>query len=492
MLKLLEVVVALGAVAGVIALFVHWERSGKEHLVVLVLLGLLVVEATLYADQDTLPRSIFHPGSGSTQVRLPEIYISLALIARLIARGKPTRIGLPAGLWLAFAAWMMVGVVEGQLYHNQLTQNLYEAKDILYIVGAYALAAGVPVRRYLDGGALYRLGALSTACASIVAVMAIAKISINMSLPALPLQNFGADGNESAALFLAIGTICFLVRLASGSVRFRHVLGLVPVVICVVLASERAVLLNLAAVVAVIGLALIIGYRHGIARRFRLTSQQIGRLVLGILAAVSAVLLVVVVPAALDRRAPRIPLVSSFNGLFTSQGKIESAQDRVTLASVAESMIHQHPLIGWGLGVKFQYYESGSRSVKTIAYAHDIVLDIWLRVGIIGVVLFVVALAVSLVGGLQVWRRHTDPVTAALALALIAVLTGLLVTAFLEPLIDEYRLATLFGVCLGMLRATVTTPLGPGPKSMFGRPELGAELAPVGGGRWGQELLGRP
>ena len=72
MLKLLEVVVALGAAVGIIALFVHWERSGKEHLVVLVLLGLLLVEATIYADQDTLPRSIFHPGSGSTQVRLPE------------------------------------------------------------------------------------------------------------------------------------------------------------------------------------------------------------------------------------------------------------------------------------------------------------------------------------------------------------------------------------------------------------------------------------
>jgi len=482
-LKLLEAVLALGAVVGVIALFVHWERSGKEHLVVLVLLGMLVVEATIYADQNTLPRSIFHPGSGSTQVRLPEIYISLALIARLIARGKPRRISLPAGLWLAFAVWMVVGLVEGRLNHNLMTQNLYEAKDIIYIVGAYALAAGVPIRRYLDGGALYRLGALSTACASIVAVMAVAKISINMNLPGLPLQNFGAVGNESAALFLAIGTICFLVRLASGSVRFRHVLGLVPVVMCVVLASERAVLLNLVGVAAVIALALLIGHRHGIARRFRLTSQQVGRLVLGILAAVSALLLVVVVPAALDRRAPRLPLLSSFNGLFTSQGKVESAQDRVNLASVAESMIHQHPIIGWGLGVEFNYYEAGSRSVMPIAYAHNILLDIWLRVGIIGVVLFAVALAVSLVGGLQVWRRHTDPVTAALALALIAVLTGLLVTAFLEPLIDEYRLATLFGVSLGMLRATVTTPVGPGPRSMFGRAELGAGLALVGGER---------
>jgi O-antigen ligase len=107
--------------------------------------------------------------------------------------------------------------------------------------------------------------------------------------------------------------------------------------------------------------------------------------------------------------------------------------------------------------VELQYYETGSRSVKTIAYAHNIVLDLWLRVGLIGLMLFVFALWASVADGLKVWRRHTDPVTAALALALVAVLAGLLATAFIEPLLDEYRLATLFGVSIGMLRATVTS-----------------------------------
>ena len=142
MLKLAEAVIVLGLAAAVVALFVRWEREGKEQLVPLVLLGLLVIEATIYADHNTLPRSIFHPGSGSTQLRLPEIYITLALVARLIARGKPTRIGLPAGLWLAFAAWMVVGAVEGILYHNAFSQDLYEAKDILYIVGCIRAGRG--------------------------------------------------------------------------------------------------------------------------------------------------------------------------------------------------------------------------------------------------------------------------------------------------------------------------------------------------------------
>ena len=233
----------------------------------LVLLGLLVIEATIYADQNTLPRGIFHPGSGSTQLRLPEIYITLALVARLIARGKPKRIGLPAGLWLTFAAWMVVGVVEGELYHNGLSQNLYEAKDILYIVGAYALAAGVPVRRYFDSGDLFKLGYLAVVCISVVDVMSIAGLSVNTSLPLLPLQGFGAVGSETAALCLAIVAVCFLCRMASGPIRVRHVLVLAPVIVGVVLANQRAVLVNLVVVALVLILALLVGNRHGVARR---------------------------------------------------------------------------------------------------------------------------------------------------------------------------------------------------------------------------------
>ena len=163
--------VLIAVVTAVVKLFVRWEREGKEHLVPLVLLGMLVVEATIYPDPNAVPRGLFHPGSGATQLRLPEIYITLALIARLIARGRPDRIGLPAGLWLAFCAWMVVGAVEGKLYGNGLSQDLYEAKDIFYIVGAYALAAGVPIRKYIDTGALYKLGTLCVVCASVIDLM---------------------------------------------------------------------------------------------------------------------------------------------------------------------------------------------------------------------------------------------------------------------------------------------------------------------------------
>jgi O-antigen ligase len=453
-LVILIAVVGLAVAAGVISLFVRWEREGKEQLIPLVLLGLLVLDGTVYADPNVVPRGLFHPGSGATQLRLPEIYITLALVARLIAKGRPTRIGLPAGLWLAFGGWLFVGMIEGQLYHNPFSQNIYEAKDILYIVGAYALAAGVPVRKYFERGDLYKLGTLCVVCATLLDLMQIGGITINTNLPLLPLQDFGTVGAETAALFLAIVLACFLTRLATGPVKLHHALALVPVIVSVVLADQRAVIVNLAVVVLVVLVAVLVAHRQGRARRFH---ARAGHVVLTLLALVAIGIAVVVVPAAVDQQAPKIPLASTYDSIFHNEGKAESAQDRLNLASQAEALIPKHLFIGYGLGIQFTYYETGTRTVQTIAYAHNIVLDLWLRLGLIGLTIFSLALGDSIFGGLRVWRRHTDPRIAALALALVAVLAGLLATGFLEPLIDEYRFATLLGVSLGVLRACVTS-----------------------------------
>ena len=43
-------VVGLVLAGLIVSVFVNWERTGKEHLVPLFLLGMLVIEATLYAD----------------------------------------------------------------------------------------------------------------------------------------------------------------------------------------------------------------------------------------------------------------------------------------------------------------------------------------------------------------------------------------------------------------------------------------------------------
>ena len=81
--------------------------------------------------------------------------------------------------------------------------------------------------------------------------MTLGHVSVNTNLPLLPLQQFGTVGAETAALFLAIGTMCFLTRMAIGAGPAPPCPGADPVVVSVVLANQRAVLVNLAVVVLV-------------------------------------------------------------------------------------------------------------------------------------------------------------------------------------------------------------------------------------------------
>jgi hypothetical protein len=72
-------------------------------------------------------------------------------------------------------------------------------------------------------------------------------------------------------------------------------------------------------------------------------------------------------------------------------------------------------------------------------------------------VLFLLALVPALVNGITTWRLHADPAVAALALALVAVVIGLVTKGAVESIFEKYREATLLGLSLGMLRSAVTS-----------------------------------
>ena len=71
--------------------------------------------------------------------------------------------------------------------------------------------------------------------------------------------------------------------------------------------------------------------------------------------------------------------------------------------------------------------------------------------------MFILTVLVSLGDGLRVWRRHPDRMLAIFALALVATLVGFLVKGGFESLFEKYRLATMLGLLLGMLRSTVSS-----------------------------------
>ena len=455
-----------------VALFYRWERQGNEHYAVAGLIILLVVESTLYPNQNTLPRSIFHPGLGTLQFRVPEIYISLALAGRIAARGWPRRIGITALLWSAYGAWLVVATVEGVLRHNNTTQLFYEAKAIVYVVGGFALAAGMPIRRLVEGRALPALLRLTAGLALLLDVFTETHKSVNFNLPLLPLSGFGLFGSETATILVTIGAVALLADLAKPKSHWRAGLLFLPIGLGAVVTNQRAALLSLGATALVLLLA---AFGPTARRRLKVTSTSV---VLALLSALAVVSLVIVVPATIHQRPVQVPFATQLNQTFHSQGKAESAQDRINQLQQAFVLIPQHVFIGWGLGVEYTYYELGAKKFVVTNLTHDIFLDLWLRSGLIGLGLFVSALALSGWEGVAAWRRRSDDVVAAIAIALVAVIVGQLVRGTLEPIFEEYRLATMLGLSMGILRAAVVAP-DPGTFSLEakGRERFGGASA---------------
>jgi O-antigen ligase len=321
-------------------------------------------------------------------------------------------------------------------------------------VGGYALAAGVPIQRFFEGRALERLVRWSAIAASVVVVMTAAHKQYAIHLPLLPLPDFGVDGSDAATIFAALGVIGLLLELAKEKRSGLTLVCLIPLFVSPFFADQRAVLIFLGAALAVI---LVVAAGSTARRRLRVTSAEV---LLSALAVVGVALAVTVVPAAESQHAVVNPLGSTINHTFDTRGKIESAEDRASKWGVAYTYIRQHPIIGNGLGVEFSYYNPGPNTFSMTDVTENIGLDLWVRAGIIGVLLFLAALLFSLFDGLTAWRLHPDRMVAVLALALVAVVVGFVAKGMVESIFEKYRLATMLGLSLGMLRAAVTSAGG--------------------------------
>ncbi len=341
--------------------FMRWERSAREHWVVFLLLGLLVVDSSLWDNETTEPQGLFHPGTGTLNFRLPEVIITVALVARLLIRGKPERVGLPALLWLAVAAWWTLEAMEGVLRHNSMVKLPYEAKAIIYVMGAYALASGVPIRRFLEGRGFERLVRWSALTAALLLVLRFGHKKFALNIPGLRLLDFGSVGTDAATIFVSIGVIGFLLELGKEQRSRLNILCTVPLALSAFFAYQRAVLLTLGAVVAVV---VIVASGSTARRRLRIRS---GEVAVAALAVVGVVLGVAVIPAITSQKSVTGPLAATISrtvgATLNSQAKQQSAQDRINKWTVSFADAKQHPILGQGLGFEYSYFQAGAESI---------------------------------------------------------------------------------------------------------------------------------
>src|SRR5438270_2477430 len=137
--------VVLAAGVALFSWFYRLAKADRRATILTFILGLIVVEATLY-ETITVPVGLFHPSTGALQIRTIDVIILLALVANLAAdRGARRVYSLTSLLWLAFGVWLVGEAFVGVLNGNSTTYIGYELKTIIYL-GLFSIASRVKLR----------------------------------------------------------------------------------------------------------------------------------------------------------------------------------------------------------------------------------------------------------------------------------------------------------------------------------------------------------
>jgi O-antigen ligase len=443
----LSLLIAFAAGAILLIWFVQAERAGKATTLVFIL-GLLVVETALYGNQGEVPTGLLHPGTQPLTFRFVDETIAIALVARLIGRGAPVRTGAGPLVWVAFLAWIAGAGIVGFFGGNDVDLVTFEAKAILYI-GVFAVAAGVPAQQLLEGRSMLRLVYFTAVVGAVLCFMDIAGIRVDVLLPGIGEATIGAIDGDTATVLVSIG----IIGLALGACSERGRLGLLlasgPLFVAPFLSLQRAAMLTLA-----LGVFVIVALTPVAWRRLRTTPTEIA---LATIVVLGLFFSATILKSAAEGRAPQVPLASRLSTALYSPGKQLSAQDRINQLIAVRPLIAEKPLLGWGLGKTYSYWEPGYKRFLVVNITHNILTDVLLRMGVVGLLLFLCALVLSMRDGIRAWLRHHNQIGAALALGCTAVVVGLLAKGLVESIFEKYRMATLLGIMLGMMRVLATS-----------------------------------
>ena len=173
-----------------------------------------------------------------------------------------------------------------------------------------------------------------------------------------------------------------------------------------------------------------------------------------------AVTALVVGPTVLEtvsnQKPAAVPFANQVTTGFASRGEQLTTQDRLNQWQVARGLIADRPVLGWGLGKTYFYFEPGSMEFFKLDITHNVGLDILLRTGAVGFLLFLAALATSIFGALRTWYRSQEELIAALALGVTAAVLGLIGKGMAESILEKYRIAVALGLFLGILLSAAT------------------------------------
>ncbi len=433
-------VLAGGAVLAMLWWFASLEESGDRHAILVVLALTLLVEALLAGPAADVAPGILRPRIGGQDFRPPDLVIVAALAARMLAvRGQ--RITGLALAWTGFLALYLTATAVGILNGFALNEVLFQGKGFLYIFGGIVIGSGADVERLAA-----QVGRLGIALAFLVPLAFFVEATclvISFSTPVQRFNRLGQLSNDTITLLTVLGVVVLLAEATKNHRRNWVLIAVLALLLSPAAGHQRASYLVVAAVGPML-LALLSGKTW--RRRSRITRVEIALVVMGLVGLVGLGF----VFGSADR------IVAPVEDAFGGQANERSAESRVSLADQALERIQERPILGWGNGDKVvRVAEYSGKEVA--AAAHNILLDLAMRVGLVGLVLFIVAVVATAIVGTSVWKTSRSDSVAGMAVAGVMVLLAVLTKAMVEPALDKFRLSTSLGLAVGLVMAARRT-----------------------------------
>ena len=425
--------------------FHRLARAGRHSTIVTFILALIVLETGLYETID-VPIGIFHPSTGALKFETVDFIILVAVFATLAAGTGEHVLTKTSLLWAAFGAWIVSEALVGYLNGNPHSNIAYEVKVVLYIA-LFTVARRIPLQDPRSQRSFARVLYFSAAMAGTTVFLGTIGVRVHLNLPGLHGAQLGKVGSIGASLFVALGVLGLCMAICSDRKRFPLLFVIAPLFVPSLMAHQRAALVTLVVSFGVLAVLLPVA-RH----KLRVTLAE-GVLV--VLAAVAFIATPVFINGVIEGKRV-IPFSRSLSYALTSGEKKLTAQDRVNQFHEAKTLIVQRPMTGWGLGQTYTYYEVGFKEFVVTYLTHNIVTDLLLRTGAVGLALFLLAVIGSLAQGFTAWRYASDPMVAATALASVTIIAGWLAHGMVESLFEHVQLAPLFGITIGLAQAAAS------------------------------------
>lgn len=432
------IVLLLGAAvlaSALFAWFVMLETNDRRHTIFNIVAITFIFEAVVTPEVASVPVGLLRPEVFGQDFRPPDLLLFAALAARLLA-GRWGRVG-PVGLaWFPFFALYLTGVVIGLLVGLEFAQVLFQGKVLLYILGGLVVASGVDVDKLYDS--IGTLGLVLAPLLPIGLIVSLSNLEIAVDTPLQSFPTLGQLSHDSVTLLVVIGGAVIITEAVRSRPRWYVAGAGVALLLVPITRDQRGSYLTLAAVVVTLAIVALGGQTW--RRRSSVSGTQF---------ALIAVVLIGVGSVSLATGATSGFIDEAFGG----QGNVESADERLKLYRASVELAQQRPILGYGVGAEVETTRVNSgEDLQTTA--HNLVLDIWLRVGFVGVGFVLVALAVTAWTAVAVWRGPASDRVAAIAIAGLIGVLGWLAKALVEPALDKFRLSLLLGLALGFVAAS--------------------------------------